>query len=164
MINNLSLFLKKTAHPTLDEKKWIYDYVQERKGWVYAARLDQVDCFKVGMTKKENPFMRVHELRAHVGAFLDFELQQAIQVVNRHEAEADIHQVLSKYHVKKEFFECPLSHISTAFNGYKEKERVLWVGWDVEGAIQGKGREIWCAHAFDWDIWWDYQQSNLPFD
>lgn len=100
-----------------------YEFVQKRKGYVYAMQPPNSDLYKVGRTSK-NPFLREKSLTT-AGVIGEYRLKWCAEFANASWAEAEIHKTLAEYHDTKEFFKAPLQVIMDAIEDQVEEENNL---------------------------------------
>lgn len=101
-----------------------YDFVQTRKGYVYAMRPpEKTDILKIGRTSK-NPFIREKTLSS-AGVIGTYRLLWVTEFVNVTWAESSIHRELKPYHVTKEFFKIELPDVKKIFESYENKEKEI---------------------------------------
>ena len=101
-----------------------YDFVQNRKGYVYAMQHpDRVGLLKIGRTAK-NPFVRAKTLGT-AGILGAFELLWVAEFANAAWGEAAIHRDLQHCHEDKEFFRVSLDDVKALFSQHTVKEEDL---------------------------------------
>ena len=94
-----------------------------KDGYVYILSNEDSygeDIFKIGMTRREDPLVRVKELN-NASVPFDFNLRAAFKVEEASEVETMIHRALNEYRVnqfntKKEFFDVPEDMLLTALH------------------------------------------------
>lgn len=160
MKKNWITWLKKTSHPDLADKEKVWAEWSKNSGWVYIAKVGSTEnLFKIGMTGRENPFLRVKELEMTVSATESFELVWAEFFMNRHEAESDIHEYFKNAGSfrGKEFFEVTLDRAKVALSNIKKAETQQWCGWNVDLFEQTNDFTSWASDAFSFDEWFERQ-------
>jgi hypothetical protein len=121
------------------KSKMFYDFVQTRKGYVYAMRPPgRDDLLKIGRTSK-NPFIREKTLSS-AGVIGTYRLLWVAEFVNSTWAEANIHRELKPYHEIKEFFKVNLVEVKKLFEKYELKEKDI---------LQYLNRETLLIETFD---------------
>ena len=138
---------KGEEHPSFvlsDTKaKLFYDFVQKRKGYVYAMQPpDSRGILKVGRTSK-NPFIRAKNMST-AGILGSFELLWVSEFANTPWAESAIHKALSEYHKEKEFFNVSLLQVKEVFLSYTVKEDAI-LTWLQKDILTSKSYEDWVA-------------------
>jgi len=116
------------VHPNFvlyDHKaKEFYDFVQRRKGYVYAMQHpDRAGLLKIGRTAK-NPFVRAKTLGT-AGILGSFELLWVAEFANAAWGEAAIHRDLQHCHEDKEFFRVSLEEVKALFLQHTSREEDL---------------------------------------
>jgi len=87
----------------VESQKEFYDFVQRRKGYVYAVTNSDLDGWiKIGRTSK-NPFERAFKLKT-AGTHGSFDVIWTAFYLNSSWAEAEIHRKLHGYHSDREWF------------------------------------------------------------
>jgi len=106
------------------KSKIFYDFVQARKGYVYAIEHpDRRGLLKIGRTSK-NPFVRAKSLGT-AGILGNFNVLWVAEYANSSWAEATIHKLLSEYHFEKEFYSINLDQAKEVLNAITVKENKL---------------------------------------
>lgn len=95
------LFSKELTLKKIDISS-LKEYLIKKQGWVYIAQSKDNTLLKIGRTAK-NPLERAKTLSS-VGVLNNYEIVFSLYFFNQFLAEANIHKVLSKYRVAKEFF------------------------------------------------------------
>lgn len=150
------LWLKTTSNPTLQDKQLVWNEWERTCGWVYVAKVGTTpNFFKVGMTGRDNPFLRVHELSTSVSSTESFELVWSHFFINRQSAEKNIHKILKNkgMHRGKEFFEVELNYLKQQLQRIELLDAEVWPGWNTSAFSHAKRFELWAPHAFDFDDW-----------
>lgn len=92
----------------------IKEYLRSTTGWVYIAQSKDNRLFKIGRTASD-PSLRAKTLSS-AGVLSDYEILFALQCPNQFLAESAVHQNLSKYRIKKEFFSVDLQRATKAIS------------------------------------------------
>lgn len=95
------------------------DKVNKGVGWIYAFTNNHYSpqMYKVGKTARP-PHLRLKELSSQTGVPCPFEVVYFVHVLDRKQAEHQVHQALFDFRVSEsnEFFTAPLSHVKRLFD------------------------------------------------
>ena len=115
-----------------------YDFVNKRRGYVYAMRHpDRPTLLKIGYTTK-NPHNRAHTMGT-AGILGAFSIVYFEHFANVTWAEAEAHRRLSEFHVDKEFFEITKELAKQTLDDVLDKEHEL---------LRGLNREYLLTYSF----------------
>lgn len=89
-------------------------FLQKKHGWVYIAKSTDPNnhLLKIGRTGK-SPYERAKSLST-TGVLYDYEIIFSLEVFNQYYVEKEIHKLLKKHRVGKEFFSVTESAASQA--------------------------------------------------
>ena len=134
---NPSLVWRGSVQPTFvltDSKaNAFYDFVQKRKGYVYAMQPPNSTLYKVGRTSK-NPFLREKSLTT-AGVIGEYRLKWCAEFANASWAEAEIHRILAPFNETKEFFTVSMDVLKEVFAAQVRREEDLLLGLNKDSLL-----------------------------
>lgn len=94
-LNSKCVLQKKDSTPLIE-------YFKKKQGWIYIAKSKDNPYLKIGRTAKD-PLTRAKTLSS-TGVLNEYEIIFSLKFFNQYWGEKNIHKILNKFRVNKEFF------------------------------------------------------------
>ncbi len=94
-LNSKCVLQKKDSTPLIE-------YFKKKQGWIYIAKSKDNPYLKIGRTSKD-PLTRAKTLSS-TGVLNEYEIIFSLKFFNQYWGEKNIHKILNKFRVNKEFF------------------------------------------------------------